>query len=117
MVLGSSYKRRYRSATAARLCRALKSRPGGTSSLSKPGWSGREAGLICLVGDEAWSLERLMVESRAVVRNAASVHGHVRLPLALDGSSVSLHRPQEVRVRSEEPESRGVVHVKVRGTR
>lgn len=36
-----------------------------------------------------------MVESRAVVRNAASVHGHVRLAGALDGSSVSLHRPRE----------------------
>jgi hypothetical protein len=58
-----------------------------------------------------------MVESRALVRNAASVHAHARLPVALDGSSVSLRRPQEVRVRSEEPGSRGVVHVQVRGTR
>jgi hypothetical protein len=71
----------------------------------------QRAGLIRLVGDEASSLERLMVESRAVVRNAASVHGHVRLAVALDGSSVSLHRPQKVRLHSEEGESCGVVHV------
>jgi hypothetical protein len=51
-----------------------------------------------------------LVESRAVVRNAAGVHGHVRLAVALVGSSVSLHRPQKVRLRSE-GESRGVVHV------
>jgi len=29
-----------------------------------------------------------MVESRVVVRNAAGVHGQVRLAIALDGSSV-----------------------------
>jgi hypothetical protein len=52
-----------------------------------------------LVGDEASSLERLMVESRVVVRNAAGVHRHVRVAVALDGSSVSLNRPQEVRLR------------------
>jgi hypothetical protein len=51
-----------------------------------------------------------MVERRVVVRNAAGVHGHVRVAVALDGSSVSLHRPQEVRLRSER-ETRGVVHV------
>jgi hypothetical protein len=60
-----------------------------------------------LVGNEASSLERLMVESRVVVRNAAGVHGHVRLAAALDGSSLSLHAPQEVRLRSWD--SRGVV--------
>jgi hypothetical protein len=51
-----------------------------------------------------------MVESRVVVRNAAGVQGRVRLAVPLDGSSVSLHRPQEVRLRSE-GESRVVVHV------
>ena len=51
-----------------------------------------------------------MVESRVVVRNAAGFHGHVRLAVALDGSSISLHRPQEVRLRSE-GESRGVVQI------
>jgi hypothetical protein len=63
-----------------------------------------------LVGDEASSLEHLMVESRVVVRNAAGVHGHVRVAVALDGSSVSLHRSREVRLRSEGG-SREVVHV------
>jgi hypothetical protein len=63
-----------------------------------------------VVGDEVPSLERLMVESRVVVRNAAGVHGRVRLAVALDGSSVSLYRPQKVRLRSEW-ESRGVVQV------
>jgi hypothetical protein len=53
---------------------------------------------MSLVGDEASSLERLMVESRVVVRNAAGVHGYVRLAVALDRSSISLHRPQELRL-------------------
>ena len=52
-----------------------------------------------------------MVESRAVVRNAASILGRVRVAVVLDGSSVSLHRPQEVHVRSGGWESRGVIHV------
>jgi hypothetical protein len=51
-----------------------------------------------------------MVESRVVVRNAAGVHGHVRFAVVLDGSSISLHRPQEVRLRSEGG-SRAVVQV------
>ena len=51
-----------------------------------------------------------MVEGRVVARNAAGVHGHVRVAVALDGSSVSLHGPQEVRLRSKGG-SRGVVHV------
>jgi hypothetical protein len=63
-----------------------------------------------LVGDEASSLERLMVESRVVVPNAAGVHGHVRLAVALDGKSVSFHRRQGVRLRSEW-KSRGVVQI------
>jgi hypothetical protein len=53
---------------------------------------------MSLVGDGASSLERLMVESRVVVRNAAGVHGHVRLAVDLDRSSSSLHRPQELRL-------------------
>jgi hypothetical protein len=63
-----------------------------------------------LVGDEASSLERLMVESRVVVRNAAGVCGHLRVAVALDRSAVSLYRPQQVRLRSE-GESRGVGRV------
>ncbi len=65
---------------------------------------------MSVVGDETSSLERLMVESRVVVRNAAGVCGHVRLAFVLDGSSISLHRPQEVRLRSEGG-SRGVVPI------
>jgi hypothetical protein len=52
-----------------------------------------------------------MVESRVVVPNTAGIHGHIRrLAVAFDGSSVSLHRPQEVRLRSE-GKSREVVRV------
>ena len=98
--------------TAPHLRRCHKSRPGGRSSLSKPGWSCREADLKRLVGDEASSLERLTVKSRVVVPNTAGVHGRVRrLAVAFNGSSVSFEPAQkQVSVRSEWA-SRGVVQV------
>ena len=65
-----------------------------------------------LVGDEASSQERVMVQNPVVVPTAAGVHGHLRrLAVAFDWSSVSLNGPQkEVGGRSEW-DSRGVVHV------
>jgi hypothetical protein len=64
------------------------------------------------VGDEALTLEALMVEIRVAVPNDTRVHGLMRRLAGLfDRSSVSFdgaHR--EVRVRSEW-ESRGVVQV------
>jgi hypothetical protein len=64
-----------------------------------------------LVGDEASNLERLMVESRVVVRNAAGVQGHMRRrSVVFDGPSASFGRPQEAPVPSER-ESRGVGRV------
>jgi hypothetical protein len=65
-----------------------------------------------LVGDEASSLERLMVESRVVVRNAAGVHGHMRRrSVAFAGPSASFGRPQKDDPMPSERESRGVVRV------
>ena len=65
-----------------------------------------------LVGGEASSLERLMVESRVVVGNAAGVHGTCGgAPFVFDGASASFGRPRtEVPVPSGR-ESRGVVRV------
>ena len=64
------------------------------------------------VGDEASTLEALMVEIRVAVPDATRVHGLMgRLAGLFDRSSVSFDEAQrEVRVRSEW-ESRGVVQV------
>jgi hypothetical protein len=70
------------------------------------------ADLNVSVGDEASTLEALMVEIRVAVPDATRVHGLMRRLAGLfDRSSVSFDGVQrEVRVRSEW-ESRGVVQV------
>jgi hypothetical protein len=70
------------------------------------------ADLNVSVGDEASTLEALMVEIRVAVPDATRVHGLLRRLAGLfDHSSVSFDGAQrEVRVRSEW-ESRGVVQV------
>jgi hypothetical protein len=70
------------------------------------------ADLNVSVGDEASTLEALMVEIRVAVTDATRVHGLMRrLAGVFDRSSVSFDGVQsEVRVRSEW-ESRGVVQV------
>jgi hypothetical protein len=70
------------------------------------------ADLKVSVGDEASTLEALMVEIRVAVPDATRVHGLMgRLARLFDRSSISFDGAQgEVRVRSEW-ESRGVVQV------
>jgi hypothetical protein len=90
---------------------------GHNNGLAKvhPQHSGLEqylADLKVSVGDEASTLEALMVEIRVAVPDATRVHGLMgRLARLFDRSSISFDGAQgEVRVRSEW-ESRGVVQV------
>jgi hypothetical protein len=82
------------------------------STLSKGGLEQYLADLNISVGDEASTLEALMVEIRVAVPDATRVPGLMRRLAGLfDRSSVSFDGTQrEVRVRSDW-ESRGVVQV------